>query len=123
MVSSSLVLTLILQQQAHVERAVFRANEEYEEINRQHRSSGGVTDLPRPPLSLFPRGAAACADARYIFRSCDAARSLLHICVDDMSKGGGLRFLPSRYLLWFTYAAIVLLKVNSDFRKRTDSLY
>jgi hypothetical protein len=37
---------------------------------------------------------------------------LLHICVDSLHPGGALPFLPSRYLLWFTYGAIVLLKVS-----------
>lgn len=41
---------------------------------------------------------------------CDAARELIHICVDNLYPGGALPYLPSRYLLWFTYGAIVLLK-------------
>lgn len=97
-------------QQAHVERAAMRAEEEYRVLDEQHNAGGASNDLPRPPLSLFPRGAAASPDARYIFQSCDAAKTLLHICVDSLSPGGALPFLPSRYLLWFTYAAIVLLK-------------
>lgn len=64
----------------------------------------------RPHLSLFPRGAAASPDARYIFQSIDAARQLLHICVDSLAPGGALPYLPNRFLLWFTYAAILLLK-------------
>lgn len=87
-----------------------RAEAEYNVLYEQHKAAGGPDDLPRPPLSLFPRGAAASPDARYIFQSCDAARTLLHICVNSLSPGGALPFLPSRYLLWFTYAAIVLLK-------------
>lgn len=87
-----------------------RAEEEYEILDEQHKAAGATTDLPRPPLSLFPRGAAASPDARYIVKSCDAARTLLHICVDSLFPGGALPFVPSRYLLWFTYAAIVLLK-------------
>lgn len=61
-------------------------------------------------LSLFPRGAAASPDARYIFQSIDAARQLLHICIDRLHPGGALPYLPNRFLLWFTYAAILLLK-------------
>jgi hypothetical protein len=87
-----------------------RAEEEYRVLDEQHHAGGASNDLPRPPLSLFPRGAAASPDARYIFQSCEAARTLLHICVNSLSPGGALPFLPSRYLLWFTYAAIVLLK-------------
>lgn len=64
----------------------------------------------RPHVSLFPRGAAASPDARYIFQSIDAARQLLHICVDSLAPGGALPYLPNRFLLWFTYAAILLLK-------------
>ncbi|WOO81900.1 Transcriptional activator ARO80 [Vanrija pseudolonga] len=88
--------------QAHVERASIRAEEEY--------NNDTTHDGPRPPLSLFPRGAAASPDARYIFQSIDAARQLLHICVDRLHPGGALPYLPNRFLLWFTYAAIVLLK-------------
>lgn len=87
-------------QQAHVERASLRAEEEYREN----------TNAPRPSISLFPRGAAASPDARYIFQSIDAARQLVTICVDSLHPGGALPYLPNRFLLWFTYAAIVLLK-------------
>ena len=97
-------------QQAHVERAAMRADEEYKMLEEQHKASGSTSDLPRPPLSLFPRGAAASPDARYIVQCNDAARALLRICVDNLFPGGALPYLPSRYLLWFTYAAIVLLK-------------
>lgn len=61
-------------------------------------------------LSLFPRGAAASPDARYIFQSIDAARKLLQLCVESLAPGGALPYLPNRFLLWFTYAAILLLK-------------
>jgi hypothetical protein len=98
------------RQQAHVERAAMRADEEYKILEEQHKASGSTSDLPRPPLSLFPRGAAASPDARYIVQCNDAARALLRICVDNLFPGGALPYLPSRYLLWFTYAAIVLLK-------------
>jgi hypothetical protein len=89
-----------------------RAEEEYRLLDQQHKDSGAMGNAPRPPLSLFPRGAAASPDARYIFQSIDAARELLHICVDSLFPGGALPYLPSRYLLWFTYAAIVMLKVG-----------
>ncbi|ORX40516.1 hypothetical protein BD324DRAFT_574415 [Kockovaella imperatae] len=91
--------------QAHVERAAIRADEEYQKL-----AESQSLPPPRPPLSLFPRGAAHSPDARYIFQSCDAARSLLRICVDSLHPGGALPYLPSRFLLWFTYAAILLLK-------------
>jgi hypothetical protein len=78
-------------------------------MERQHNGNGA--GIPHPPLSLFPRGAAASPDARYILQSCDAAQALLHICVDSLYPGGALPYLPSRYLLWFTYGALVLLKV------------
>lgn len=85
--------------QAHVERAAMAA----EERLREHGA-------PPKSISLFPRGAAASPDARYIFQSIDAGRQLLHICVDRLHPGGALPYLPNRFLLWFTYAAIVLLK-------------
>lgn len=81
-----------------MERATKRA-----ETERDH------TGIALPP-NLFPHGAAASPDARYIFQSCTAARKLLQICVHSLSPRGTLSFLPNRYLLWFTYAAIVLLK-------------
>ncbi|WVW86321.1 hypothetical protein I302_108363 [Kwoniella bestiolae CBS 10118] len=87
----------LTSQQAHVERATLRAEEE-------HRRSQNTK------LSLFPRGAAQSPDARYIFHMCDAAREILNICVNKLYPGGALPYLPTRYLLWFTYAAIVLLK-------------
>lgn len=64
----------------------------------------------RTSLSLFPRGAAHSPDARYIFQSCDSARALLEICVNRLSPGGALRYLPWRFILWFTYASVLLLK-------------
>ncbi|WVR09565.1 hypothetical protein IAU60_006634 [Kwoniella sp. DSM 27419] len=96
--------------QAHVERATIRAEEEYRLLQQSHREKGDTTPLSRPALSLFPRGAGQSPDARYIFHMCDAARELLHICVDNLYPGGALPYLPSRFLLWFTYGAIVLLK-------------
>ncbi|WVF67254.1 hypothetical protein IAT40_002002 [Kwoniella sp. CBS 6097] len=96
--------------QAHVERATIRAEEEYRQLQQSHLAKGDTTPLARPALSLFPRGAAASPDARYIFHMCDAARELLHICVNNLYPGGALPYLPSRFLLWYTYAAIVLLK-------------
>ena len=85
------------------------AEDVYKILEQQHKADGSAGDIPRPPL--FPRGAAASPDARYIFQSCDAAKTLLHICVDSLHPGGALPYLQSRFLLWFTYAAIVLLKV------------
>ena len=89
-----------------------RADEEYQKLLEQHSKVEGSNDNPpaRAALSLFPRGAAHSPDARYIFQSCDSARALLRICVDSLHPGGALPFLPSRFLLWFTYAAILLLK-------------
>ncbi|ODN73405.1 hypothetical protein L202_07931 [Cryptococcus amylolentus CBS 6039] len=96
--------------QAHVERATMRGEEEYKILEQRHKEQGYTSKLARPALSLFPRGAAQSPDARYIFQMCDAAREMLHICVDNMYPGGALPYLPSRFLLWFTYGAIVLLK-------------
>lgn len=79
-----------------------RAEEEY----KLHEHEGGR----RPPLSLFPRGSAASPDARYINVTITSAEELLRICIDRMYPGGALPYLPNRFLLWFTYAAIVLLK-------------
>jgi hypothetical protein len=100
-----------------------RAEEEYKLLEKQHKADGSTSDTPRPRLSLFPRGAAASPDARYIFQSCDAARTLLHICVDSLDPGSALLFLPSRYLLWFTYAAIFLLKVRHGCKSTDDRRY
>ncbi|KAK8853344.1 hypothetical protein IAR55_004048 [Kwoniella newhampshirensis] len=97
-------------QQAHVERATIRAEEEYRAVLQQHKERGDPGRPARPSISLFPRGAAQSPDARYIFHMCDAARELLHLCVDNLYPGGALPYLPSRFLLWFTYGAIVLLK-------------
>ncbi|BEI94648.1 uncharacterized protein CcaverHIS019_0702290 [Cutaneotrichosporon cavernicola] len=97
--------------QAHVERAAMRAEEEY----KLHE--GGR----RPALSLFPRGSAASPDARYINVTIMSAQELLRICIDKMYKGGALPYLPNRFLLWFTYAAIVLLKaMYSGAMSRTE---
>jgi hypothetical protein len=37
-------------------------------------------------------------------------REPLKICVDWLYPGGALQYLPQRFLLWFTYAAVLLLK-------------
>ncbi|WWD19773.1 hypothetical protein CI109_104237 [Kwoniella shandongensis] len=91
-------------------KATIRAEEDYRQLIQQHKAQGGTGKPARPSLSLFPRGAAQSPDARYIFHMCDAARELLHLCVDNLYPGGALPYLPSRFLLWFTYGAIVLLK-------------
>ncbi|WWC91863.1 uncharacterized protein L201_006810 [Kwoniella dendrophila CBS 6074] len=96
--------------QAHVERATMRAEEEHRKQQQVRRLNGEQSQVPLPKLSLFPRGAAQSPDARYIFHMCDAAREILNICVNKLAPGGALPFLPTRHLLWFTYAAIVLLK-------------
>ncbi|WVO16705.1 hypothetical protein L204_104386 [Cryptococcus depauperatus] len=96
--------------QAHVERATIRGEEEYRILEQQYQAKGNTSKPARPSLSLFPRGAAQSPDARYIFQMCDAARELIHICVYNLYPGGALPYLPSRFLLWFTYGAIVLLK-------------
>jgi hypothetical protein len=88
-----------------------RAEEENKKLE-ERRARGEITDATRPSLSLFPRGAAHSPDARYIFQSCDSARALLEICVDRLHPGGALPYLPWRFLLWFTYAAVLLLKVG-----------
>jgi len=36
----------------------------------------------------------------------------MRICIEDIYPQGFLPFLPSRYLLWFQYAAVFLLKVS-----------
>jgi hypothetical protein len=81
-----------------------------EEDAREREHNGIPDDGLRPPVSLFPRGAAASPDQRYIYQSVDAARELLLICVDSLHPGGALPFLPSRFLLWFVYGALFLLK-------------
>ncbi|WRT70083.1 uncharacterized protein IL334_007077 [Kwoniella shivajii] len=113
--------------QAHVERATMRAEKEYRILQQSQQAKDDHTPTARPRLSLFPRGAAQSPDARYIFHMCDAAREILHICVNKLYPGGALPYLPTRYLLWFTYAAIVLLKalysgamLRGDHKKTLD---
>lgn len=100
--------------QAHVERASARA--ELEEANAKGGASpdsGEATNADaalRPKTDLFPRGGAASADARYIYESIRAATQILLICVDSLHPGGVLPYLPSRFHLFFQYAAVFLLK-------------
>ncbi len=46
---------------------------------------------------------------QYIYESIHAAGEILNICVDILHPT--LIYLPSRFLLWFLYAAVFLLKV------------
>jgi hypothetical protein len=42
----------------------------------------------------------------------NAGRQLLGICINELFPEDVLQYLPSRYLLWFQYAAVFLLKVS-----------
>lgn len=49
---------------------------------------------------------------QYIYEAINAGRELLGICINELYPEDILQYLPSRYLLWFQYAAVFLLKVS-----------
>ncbi|KAF8896935.1 hypothetical protein CPB85DRAFT_1328559 [Mucidula mucida] len=49
-------------------------------------------------------------DAKFILEGIDAATELLKICVNRLHPNVGLSFLPWRFFLFFSYAAVFLLK-------------
>ena len=55
---------------------------------------------------------ALTTSSQYIYESINAARELIRICIEDVFPQGFLPYLPSRYLLWFQYGAVFLLKVS-----------
>nr|ODN90968.1 specific RNA polymerase II transcription factor [Cryptococcus depauperatus CBS 7855] len=83
---------------AHVKRAQWRADEE----------SLSGRDGSRQ-VQLFPRGSATSPDALYIYDSIGAANEVLHTSL-RLAQQGSLRYLPSRYLINISYAAVFALK-------------
>lgn len=51
---------------------------------------------------------------QYIYEAINAGRELLGICINELYPEDALQYLPSRYLLWFQYAAVFLLKVSEE---------
>ncbi|WVQ84669.1 hypothetical protein IAT38_006824 [Cryptococcus sp. DSM 104549] len=84
---------------AHVKRAQWRAEEE-PTVGR---------DGAKLPVQLFPRGSATSPDALYIYDSIGAANEIMHIAL-RLAQMGSLRYLPSRYLINISYAAVFALK-------------
>ncbi|WWC91805.1 uncharacterized protein L201_006752 [Kwoniella dendrophila CBS 6074] len=84
---------------AHVKRAQWRA-----EAEAQAGRDGG-----RQSVQLFPRGSATSPDAIYIYESIGSANEIMAIAL-RLSHMGSLRFLPSRYLINISYAAVFALK-------------
>ncbi|WWD03753.1 hypothetical protein V865_001809 [Kwoniella europaea PYCC6329] len=84
---------------AHVKRAQWRA-----EAEAQAGRDGG-----RQSVQLFPRGSATSPDAIYIYESIGSANEIMAIAL-RLSQMGSLRFLPSRYLINISYAAVFALK-------------
>lgn len=54
-------------------------------------------------------GSATSPDALYIYDSIAAANEILHIAL-RLAQMGSLRYLPSRYLINISYAAVFALK-------------
>nr|XP_019044036.1 specific RNA polymerase II transcription factor [Kwoniella bestiolae CBS 10118]OCF22966.1 specific RNA polymerase II transcription factor [Kwoniella bestiolae CBS 10118] len=84
---------------AHVKRAQWRA-----EAEAQSGKEGA-----RQSVQLFPRGSATSPDAIYIYESIGSANEIMAIAL-RLSQMGSLRFLPSRYLINISYAAVFALK-------------
>ncbi|ODN73302.1 hypothetical protein L202_07849 [Cryptococcus amylolentus CBS 6039] len=84
---------------AHIKRAQWRAEED------------AAAGRERQPVQLFPRGTAASPDALYIYDSISAANEVLHIAL-RLGQMDALRYLPSRYLINISYAAVFALKSN-----------
>ncbi|OWZ76656.1 specific RNA polymerase II transcription factor [Cryptococcus neoformans] len=84
---------------AHIKRAQWRGDKEAS-IGR---------DGFRQAVQIFPRGSATSPDALYIYDSIAAANEILHISL-RLAQMGSLRYLPSRYLINISYAAVFALK-------------
>ncbi|WRT70131.1 uncharacterized protein IL334_007125 [Kwoniella shivajii] len=84
---------------AHVKRAQWRAEAEAQ----------AGRDGARQSVQLFPRGSATSPDAIYIYESIGSANEIMAIAL-RLSQMGSLRFLPSRYLINISYAAVFALK-------------
>ncbi|WVR00116.1 hypothetical protein IAU59_007258 [Kwoniella sp. CBS 9459] len=84
---------------AHVKRAQWRAEEE-----AQAGREGA-----RQPVQIFPRGSATSPDAIYIYESIGSANEIMHISL-RLAQMGSFRYLPLRYLINISYAAVFALK-------------
>ncbi|WVO21275.1 uncharacterized protein IAS62_002582 [Cryptococcus decagattii] len=84
---------------AHIKRAQWRGDKEFPTAR----------DGSRQAVQLFPRGSATSPDALYIYDSIAAANEILHIAL-RLAQMGSLRYLPSRYLINISYAAVFALK-------------
>ncbi|KAK8853288.1 hypothetical protein IAR55_003992 [Kwoniella newhampshirensis] len=84
---------------AHVKRAQWRAEED----------SAAGREAARQSIQLFPRGSASSPDALYIFESIGAANEILRSSI-RLAQMGSIRYLPSRYLINISYAAVFALK-------------
>ncbi|KAH7133782.1 hypothetical protein EDB81DRAFT_904038, partial [Dactylonectria macrodidyma] len=82
--------------QSNLDRAVHRACQ---------RSSSSA-ELKEPLFSDL----AGAPDARFIYESIDAAKSLLCISNDVIDPETELKYMPLKFFLYVTYAAIYLLK-------------
>ncbi|GHJ85529.1 hypothetical protein NliqN6_1931 [Naganishia liquefaciens] len=90
--------------QAHITRSAERA-----QTRSSHVSSANIP-VDTQPAVFFPRSSAFTPDALYIYEAINAGRELLGICINELYPEDVLQYLPSRYLLWFQYAAVFLLK-------------
>ncbi|WVQ74282.1 hypothetical protein IAR50_003879 [Cryptococcus sp. DSM 104548] len=96
---------------AHIKRAQWRAEED------------AAAGRERQPIQLFPRGTAASPDGLYIYDSISAANEVLHIAL-RLGQMGALRYLPSRYLINISYAAVFTLKSHySEMGEGKDSTH
>ncbi|OCF41353.1 specific RNA polymerase II transcription factor [Kwoniella heveanensis CBS 569] len=84
---------------AHVKRAQWRAEEEAQ----------AGREAARHPVQIFPRGSATSPDAIYIYESIGSANEILHISL-RLAQMGSFRYLPLRYLINISYAAVFALK-------------
>lgn len=90
--------------QATVSRAMMSDNRDSHQLYRQ-----------------LPYISAAAPDARFIYESLDAAKSLLTTLNNFVDPEHCLRCMPSRFYLYIIYSAVFLYKVN-DFRVFLTSL-
>ncbi|KAH8830085.1 hypothetical protein DL96DRAFT_915862 [Flagelloscypha sp. PMI_526] len=59
---------------------------------------------------IFPRGVTGSPDAKFIMEGINAAIELVKIGTERLHPRGGLTLLPWRFFLFFSYAAVFLLK-------------
>jgi len=78
----------------------------------QAASSNNGGSQPRSPTYPFS-DIAATPDARFIYDSIDAAKSLLSTFNSSVDPTGTFRFMPLRYYLYVIYSACFLYKARS----------